>query len=147
MTTMTTITIELRELADKFSEGWHDGIKIDACDVMLMTNAADEIERLRAALAAPATVQEPVACLVETEGGAMVWPIDDFDEAGTYCEPDEFPVLLYRATVTDEQLRKDAERYATLRRGQKWSVVDGIGDTLRAEELDAAIDAAMKGTP
>ena len=54
---MTTITIELRELADKFSEGWHDGIKIDACDVMLLTNAADEIERLRATLAAPATAK------------------------------------------------------------------------------------------
>ena len=53
----TTITIELRELADKFSEGWHDGIKIDACDVMLLTNAADEIERLRATLAAPATAK------------------------------------------------------------------------------------------
>ena len=39
----------------------------------------------------------------------------------------------------------DARRYRELRRGQKWSVVNGIGDVLRAEELDAAIDAAMKG--
>lgn len=37
---------------------------------------------------------------------------------------------------------KDAARYRSLRRGQHWSVVDGIGDTLRAEALDAAIDAA-----
>lgn len=37
--------------------------------------------------------------------------------------------------------RKDAERYQLLRRGQHWSVIDGIGDTLRAEQLDAAIDA------
>ena len=80
---------DLRSLADRFSEGWHDGIKIDASDVVLLSNAANEIE----------------------------------------------------------QLRKDAERYAALRRGQKWSVVDGIGNTLRAEELDTAIDAAMKGTP
>lgn len=38
---------------------------------------------------------------------------------------------------------KDAERYRALRRGQKWSVIDGIGDTLRGDELDAAIDATL----
>ena len=38
----------------------------------------------------------------------------------------------------------DAARYRLLKRGQKWSVIDGIGDTLRAEQLDAAIDAARK---
>jgi hypothetical protein len=36
----------------------------------------------------------------------------------------------------------DAERYRLLRRGQQWSVINGIGDTLRGENLDAAIDAA-----
>ena len=36
----------------------------------------------------------------------------------------------------------DAARYRLLRRGQRWSVIDGIGDTLRGDELDAAIDAA-----
>lgn len=41
-------------------------------------------------------------------------------------------------------LREDAERYRLLRRGQRWSVIDGIGDTLRAEELDAAVDQARK---
>ena len=42
-----------------------------------------------------------------------------------------------------EEMRKDAERYRALRRGQKWSVIDGIGDTLRGDALDAAIDAVM----
>ena len=42
------------------------------------------------------------------------------------------------------QYKQDAERYMFLRRGQHWSVIDGIGDTLRADALDAAIDAAMK---
>jgi len=41
------------------------------------------------------------------------------------------------------ELEKDAARYRLLRRGQKWSVVDGIGTVLRADELDAAIDAAL----
>lgn len=44
-----------------------------------------------------------------------------------------------------DALRIDAERYRCLRRGQYWSVIDGIGDTLRADALDAAIDAA-RGT-
>ena len=44
----------------------------------------------------------------------------------------------------DAQLAmKDAWRYRELRRGQHWSVIDGIGNTLRADDLDAAIDAAM----
>ena len=41
------------------------------------------------------------------------------------------------------ELERDAARYRNLRRGQHWSVIDGIGDVLRADELDAAIDAAM----
>lgn len=38
----------------------------------------------------------------------------------------------------------DAERYRLLSRGQHWSIINGIGDALRADELDAAIDAARK---
>ena len=41
---------------------------------------------------------------------------------------------------------RDAERYRLLRRGQHWSVINGIGDELRADQLDAAIDA-MKDQP
>ena len=37
---------------------------------------------------------------------------------------------------------EDAARYRLLRRGQHWSVIDGIGNELRAEALDAATDAA-----
>lgn len=43
-----------------------------------------------------------------------------------------------------DQSNDDADRYRLLRRGQKWSVIDGIGNTLRADELDAAIDAHRK---
>ena len=39
---------------------------------------------------------------------------------------------------------KDAARYRLLRRGRHWSVIDGIGnDLLRAEALDAAVDAVL----
>lgn len=37
---------------------------------------------------------------------------------------------------------EDAARYRCIRRGQHWSVIDGIGNELRAEALDTAIDAA-----
>jgi hypothetical protein len=49
------LALELRELADRFSEGWHDGIKIDASDIMLLAMAASQIEQARSA-----PVQEPV---------------------------------------------------------------------------------------
>lgn len=41
-------------------------------------------------------------------------------------------------------LKADAARYRQLRRGQQLSVINGIGDVLSAEGLDAAIDLAMK---
>ena len=44
--------LELRRLADKFSEGWHDGIKIDATDIMLLVEVAAALEQPE---------QEPVA--------------------------------------------------------------------------------------
>lgn len=45
-----------------------------------------------------------------------------------------------RAQLAEAQ--RDAERYRSLRRGQKWSVIDWKGDALRVDDLDAAIDAA-----
>jgi len=44
------------------------------------------------------------------------------------------------ADAASEAEKRDAERYRMVRRGQHWSVVDGIGNTLRAEELDSAVD-------
>ncbi|RWA55327.1 hypothetical protein AU476_07405 [Cupriavidus sp. UYMSc13B] len=46
------------------------------------------------------------------------------------------------ATGADDA--RDAARYRIVRRGQHWSVVDGIGNTLRAEALDASADAALR---
>ena len=37
----------------------------------------------------------------------------------------------------------DAERYRLLRRGQHWSVIDGLGDVLWGNDLDEALDAAL----
>lgn len=53
---------------------------------------------------------EPLACYVDTEQGLMLWPIEDINDAGTYCEPDEFPQLLY----TSDQLLEVIEQCAKL---------------------------------
>ncbi|CBA14745.1 hypothetical protein XALC_0200 [Xanthomonas albilineans GPE PC73] len=45
------------------------------------------------------------------------------------------------ALLLDAQ--RDAQRYRRIRRGQHWSVINGVGDELRADVLDAAIDAAI----
>lgn len=50
---------------------------------------------------------------------------------------------LAEAHAAIEPYKRNAERYQALRRGQHWSVINGIGDVLRADELDASIDAAL----
>lgn len=37
----------------------------------------------------------------------------------------------------------DADRYRLVRRGQHWSVIDGIGTVLRGDDLDSAADAIL----
>ena len=50
-----------------------------------------------------------------------------------------------RELAQTDSVQEDAARYRLLRRGRHWSVIDGIGnDLLRAEALDAAVDAARK---
>lgn len=51
--------------------------------------------------------------------------------------------FLQAETERADANEQDAERYRTLRKGQHWSVIDGIGDDLRGEVLDAAIDTAI----
>lgn len=43
MTDKQEMSKELEELAIRFFEGWHEGIKIDASDIMLLSNAADTL--------------------------------------------------------------------------------------------------------
>lgn len=58
---------------------------------------------------------------------------------GAGDEPQETPAV----SVPDD-VAKDAWRYRLLRHGRHWSVIDGIGEELRGEVLDAAIDAAAQ---
>jgi hypothetical protein len=65
-------------------------------------------------------------------------------ELGGALADESMTPFLERVIAERDALRRDAERYRTVRRGQHWSIVDGIGDELRAAALDSAIDAAMK---
>jgi len=67
----------------------------------------------------------------------------DWNQCDSCGKPiyDEEPAAPPAPTFADQA--KDAERYRLLRRGQHWSVINGVGDTLRADQLDAAIDAEL----
>ena len=54
MSTNDKLAHALRELANKFSEGWHDGLMIDASDIVLLSDAADALAAHEAEKAAPA---------------------------------------------------------------------------------------------
>jgi hypothetical protein len=64
-----------------------------------------------------------------------------------WCADSQYPadVNYVRADLFDaqaaeiERMRADAAAYQLLRRGQHWSIIDGIGQALRGEELDAAV--------
>lgn len=63
-------------------------------------------------------------------------------DSTTCTNPCRFDGRAARAPA--EGVLEDAARYRLVRRGQHWSVINGIGNSLRAEELDAAVDAARK---
>jgi hypothetical protein len=91
---------ELRQLAEKFSEGWHDGIKIDASDVMLLLNVA-------AALAHQA---EPVAW--HFQSFEDWWDKHGFNGAFAAGQMDAKPLAKLAWEVAREKTAKQAEPVA-----------------------------------
>ena len=91
---------------------------------------------------------------VHTGDGTSIEPGDDWTVYGNGREPVVHEggftvhaaanaVLIAALRNAAEELVRDARRYRSVRRGQHWSVINGIGDELRADALDAAIDAAI----
>ncbi len=71
--------------------------------------------------------------------GRVIWGMYVMlDPENKVVDPDADTLEDHPETVA---AMNDAERYRKIRRGQHWSVIDGIGDTLRAEALDAAVDS------
>jgi ClpP class serine protease len=109
----------------------------DAIDRLSAENAA-----LRAQLEA-AQKQEPVERQYQGRDGKWYPFMNPLHYRNT-VDDGSWPIRdLYAAPIPADA--KDAARYRLLRRGQQWSVINGIGDMLRSEVLDAAIDAAIKG--
>lgn len=89
-------------------------------------NKCEEIERLKADLSRERAAHE------ETRLARNRARLDGIAEARKNLPPEIV------------RLKIEASWYRLLRRGQHWSVIDGVGQTLRGEELDAAV-AAVEG--
>ena len=72
---------------------------------------------------------------------ARIWTKVDAIRAKQAAKPKHSPLPM--AAGPGSGVEQDAARYRWLRRGQKWSVVDGIGDELRGDALDAAVDKVL----
>lgn len=118
-------------------------------DDMEVSGDAKLADALRALLAAHPGQPEPIAW----ESTTVAYTKYITDERYQKFSPEVRKWYKpYRCSACSEALAEAmdddkvcAERYRCLRRGQHWSVINGIGDTLRADELDAAIDAARAG--
>lgn len=104
------------------------------------------LEALALPTAAPVDEREAFEALFRERYG---WDTKDFkrDSRGDYMDGSTVTAWMSwqaRAALQSSAYVRDAERYRMVRRGQYWSVVNGIGDHLRGEVLDARIDAAIR---
>lgn len=100
---------------------------------------AEEVKRLRAARAPADSVTAPAATVIK-KGADRQW----MSERLGHLPDGIYSLYLAPPAQAADSVQEDAARYRLLRRGQHWSVIDGIGNDLRAEALDAAVDAARK---
>ena len=125
------------------------------CWHRLTGQEADELVALfqgHPAQAAPVAVAGPSNSEIDALV-ASIGPTEGTRRDSRDLTMDKLRVLVRRALATWGHVKaapaaqgdaEDAARYRCIRRGQHWSVIDGSGNELRAEALDAAIDAAMK---
>lgn len=123
----------------------------EACEAMRWLN---DIEAMQGGRNGPTIKLRAAIKAMQTEAANALYMVRA-DKAQALMEAEKAMAQIREATAKvvkerDEAraeaaaLKADAERYRLLRRGQHWSVINGIGDTLRADKLDAAIDAARK---
>lgn len=139
---------EVREALDKFAADAHDENML-AMVSAIMGHASTQGRA--AGLEEERAIPEEVKKALDR----MCKPLHDSVLSGATAAADAYCMEVIRNYIMralsapssdagkDDALELDAKRYQLLRRGQKWSVIDGIGNTLRGEEMDAAIDAAI----
>jgi hypothetical protein len=109
------IKLALEALAVKFSEGWHEGIKIDASDIMLLNDAAQALaepdfwEGYVPEPVKPAQ-QEPVACKTLCELCAKRGYIFCANAAQTTPIPSP---PAQRKPLTDEEIDAEFDAFAS----------------------------------
>ncbi len=123
--------LEAEELARKFSESINGPVFM-----------GEPVRTTRPAAHPPAALPEP---LVDEREAFNRWTIATWgrmsDVPKNHAVDAAWEAWQARAALAARD-DADAERYRLLRRGQHWSVINGIGDVLRADELDAVIDSA-----
>ena len=116
-------------------------------DLITPHNFVDDCDCHQCALSARGLLRTEVTRLRNIEAAAVmciehpVWNDDQFYDLMRGLEDSLRGEVGADKTVAQD---KDAERYRQIRCGQHWSVIDGIGDTLRGDDLDVAIDATLK---
>ena len=107
------------------------------------------LECIDAALAshgqAPAGATKPTEQqILEAAEKAGLWPNTVHSWIPAFHRYHKELAKAQSAPARADSVQEDAARYRLLRRGQHWSVIDGTGNDLRAEALDAAVDEARK---
>ena len=142
------LALELRELADRFSEGWHDGIKIDASDIMLLSMAASQIEQSRSA-----PVQEPVHQWQQKHSPYWYDGYPDNDDGGgpyetriLYTTPPAQPVPVQDVSLIDEGKTAAQRKWTGLTDEEIQTTWDSVmnGAVFTRREVYKAIEAKLK---
>jgi hypothetical protein len=139
--TQEELKMELEELAVRFSKGWHEGIKIDASDIMLLNEAAQ-------ALAQPerhelqAKGEHPAPCARHCEANAFQIVIKNLK--AQLAQPEQEPVKYsdYEPDgVHHNKPEQDTvQRLSALVRAQQITI-----DKLEAQPEQALCDLAEDG--
>lgn len=85
--TQEVLKIDLENLIDRFNEGWHEGIEIDASDIMLLSNLREFLEQ-------PA--QEPVAWTDEYKN-FLEWDKESLCDKAVCKDHEAIPLYTYPA--------------------------------------------------
>ena len=135
---------ELERSHSEFLDARRAWLASDAIKQSAIDRLCAEVEALRSCLSEH--LRAAVACqnsVIETRGTDGMDRLSFANDrarallaqpAGSWVNPLAAEVEKYKA---------DAERYREVRRGARFSVIDGKGDELRTEVLDAAVDAAI----